>query len=103
VSTITTSLTHVRLARLPLAGLHLGAIGWIGLPRLDEAVDWSLLLERESFFYLVLSAGATLFFLLLRAALAWYADRRLRDPALPFTENAVRAGAAFFSAPEIKQ
>src|SRR5437879_5320036 len=71
---------HVRLARLPLDGLHLRQIldrvyrGW------DEAVDWSLLLERESFFYLVLSAAATLFFLLLRAVLGWYADRLLRIP-----------------------
>jgi hypothetical protein len=44
-----------------------------------------------------------LFFLLLRAALAWYADRRLRVPRFHLRENAVRAGAAFFSAPEIKQ
>ena len=95
---------HVRLERVPLfAVIHLrkafDAIyaGW------DEAVDWSLLLERESFFYLVLSAGATLFFLLLRAGLAWYADRRLRVPRFHLREKAVRAGAAFFSAPEIKQ
>jgi hypothetical protein len=95
--------THVRLARLPLAGLNLGRLLDRVYPGWDEAVDWSLLLERESFFYLVLSAGATLFFLLLRAALAWYADRRLRVPRFHLRENAVRAGAAFFSAPEIKQ
>lgn len=94
---------HVRLARLPLEGLHLRRLldsiymGW------DEAVDWSLLLERESFFYLVASLGATLFFLLLRAMLARYADSRLRIPRFHLREHAVRAGAAFFSAPEIKQ
>jgi hypothetical protein len=66
-------------------------------------VDWSLLLERESFFYLVLSGGATLFFLLLRAGLAWYADRRLRVRRFHLREHAIRAGATFFSAPEIKQ
>jgi glycopeptide antibiotics resistance protein len=68
-----------------------------------EAADWSLLLECESFFYLLVSAGATLFFLFLRAALAWYADRRLRVPRFHLRENAVRAGAAFFFASEIKQ
>ncbi len=95
---------HVRLERVPLfAVLHLRRVldaifaGW------DEAVDWSLLLERESFFYLVLSAVATLFFLLLRAVLAWYADSRLRIPRFHLREHAIRAGAAFFSAPEIKQ
>jgi len=94
---------HVRLARLPLEGLHLRRLLDSINPGWDEAVDWSLLLERESFFYLVLSIVGTLFFLLLRAALAWYADSRLRIPRFHLREHAIRAGAAFFSAPEIKQ
>jgi len=94
---------HVRLARLPLDGLHLRPLLDRVYPGWEEAVDWSLLLERESFFYLVLSAAATLSFLLLRAALAWYADHRLRIPRFHLREHAIRAGAAFFSAPEIKQ
>lgn len=94
---------HVRLARLPLEGLHLRQFLGKVYPGWDEVVDWSLLLERESFLYLVLSAGATLFFLLLRAGLAWYADHRLRVPRFHLRDNAVRAGAAFFSTPEIKQ
>jgi len=94
---------HVRLARLPLDGLHLRQLLGKIYPGWDEVVDWSLLLERESFFYLVLSGGATLFFLLLRAGLAWYADRRLRVRRFHLREHAVRAGATFFSAPEIKQ
>lgn len=94
---------HVRLARLPLEGLHLRPMLDRVYPGWDEAVDWSLLLERESFFYLVLSLAATLFFLLLRVVLAWYADSRLRIPRFHLREHAIRAGAAFFSAPEIKQ
>jgi transglutaminase superfamily protein len=94
---------HVRLARLPLEGLHLRRVLDRIYPGWDEVVDWSLLLERESFFYLVLSASATLFFLLLRAVLAWYADSRLRIPRFHLRDHAIRAGAAFFSAPEIKQ
>jgi hypothetical protein len=94
---------HVRLARLPLEGLHLRRfLDWV-YPGWDEAVDWSLLLERESFFYLVLSGAATLFFLLVRAVLAWYADSRLRIPRFHLRQNFLRAGAVFFSAPEIKQ
>lgn len=46
---------------------------------------------------------AAMFFLLLRAALAWCADHRLRIPRFHLREHVVRAGATFFSAPEIKQ
>jgi Transglutaminase-like superfamily len=94
---------HVRLARLPLEGLHLLRLLDGVYPGWDEALDWSLLLERESFFYLVLSGAATLCFLLLRVLLAWYADSRLRIPRFRLRTKAIRAGEAFFSAPEIKQ
>jgi hypothetical protein len=94
---------HLRLARLPLDGLHLRSVLEAIYPGWDEALDWSLLLERESFFYLVLAAAATLFFLLLREMLAWYADSRLRIPRFHLRDHVFRAGAAFFSTPEIKQ
>jgi hypothetical protein len=94
---------HVRLARLPLEELHLRRLLDSIYPGWDEAVDWSLFLERESFFYVALFAGATMFLLLLRALLARYADSRLRIPRFHLREHAVRAGATFFSAPEIKQ
>jgi hypothetical protein len=94
---------HVRLARLPLGGLHVRRLlDWV-YPGWDEAVDWSLLLERESFFYLVLSGSATLLFLLVRAVLAWYADSHLRVPRFHLRQNLLRAGVAFFSTPEIKE
>jgi len=94
---------HVRLARLPYIGFGLRRLLGAVVPGWEEAVDWSLLLERESFFYLVLSVAAMLFLLLLRAMLAWYADSRLRIPRFHLREHALRAGVAFFSAPEIKQ
>ena len=94
---------HVRLARLPYIGFGLKkALAFVS-PGWEEAIDWSLLLERESFFYLVLSVAAMLFLLLLRAVLAWYADSRLRIPRFHLREHALRAGVAFFSTPEIKQ
>jgi hypothetical protein len=94
---------HVRLARLPLDGLHLRRLlDWV-YPGWDEVVDWSLPLERESFFYLLLSGFATLFFLLVRAVLAWYADRHLGVPRFHLRQNFLRAGVAFFSTPEIKE
>jgi hypothetical protein len=94
---------HVRVERLPLDGLHLRRVLDRINPGWDEAVDWSLLLERESFFYLVLSAAAAIFFLTARGMLAWYADRRLRIPRFHLREHMIRAGTAFVSTPEIKQ
>jgi Transglutaminase-like superfamily len=94
---------HVRLVRLPYIGLGLKKLLGTIAPGWEEAIDWSLLLERESFFYLVLSVTAMLLFLLLRAVLAWYADSRLRVRRFHLREHALRAGVAFFSTPEIKQ
>lgn len=94
---------HVRLARLPYIGFGLRKILSAVFPGWEEAIDWSLLLERESFFYLVLSVATMLLLLLLRAVLAWYADSRLRIPRFHLREHALRAGVAFFSTPEIKQ
>jgi hypothetical protein len=96
-------LAHIRLTRLPYVGFGLKKMLGTIAPGWEEAIDWSLLLERESFFYLVLSVTAMLLFLLLRAALAWYADSRLRVPRFHLREHALRAGVAFFSTPEIKQ
>lgn len=97
------SVAHVRLTRLPFQGFHLRKVFDTIYPGWEEAVDWSLLLERVSFFYLVLAAVAAIFFLLLRQALAWYADSMLRIPRFHFREKLMRASMAFFSTPEIKE
>ncbi len=97
------SYAHVRVARLPLQGLGLRRVLEGISPNWDEAFDWSLLLERESFFVLVSSATLALFFLLLRAYLGWYADQRLKIPRFHFREHFIRAAAVFFSTPEIER
>ena len=94
---------HVRVTRVPYIGLALKKTLAAIAPGWEEAIDWSLLLERESFFYLVLSVTSLLLLLLLRAVLAWYADSRLRIPRFHLREHALRAGVAFFSTPGIKQ
>src|SRR5436190_6872820 len=54
------SFAHVRLARLPLDGLHLrGLLGSL-YPGWDEAVDWSLLLSANPFFNWCFSPPARL-------------------------------------------
>jgi hypothetical protein len=93
---------HVRLARLPF-GLHLQRVLEEIDPDWDEAVDWSLLLERQSFFYLVLAAAVAFILLAARFMLGWYADSRLRIPRFHLRQKMIRASVAFFSTPEIKQ
>jgi Transglutaminase-like superfamily len=93
---------HVRTARLPLDGLHLRAALDAISPHWEESLDWSLLLERESFFALVLAAVGVFFLLALRFVLAWHADYRLRIHRFHLREHFLRAGAALFSTPEIK-
>jgi hypothetical protein len=93
---------HVRIARLPLDGLRLRPMLDGIFPGWEESVDWSLLLERESFFVLTTAASATFLLLLLRLFLAWYADQRLKMPRFRLRSHLIRAGAAFFTTPEIK-
>jgi hypothetical protein len=93
---------HVRVARFPLDGLRLRNIMDHVFPGWDEKVDWSLLLERESFFAVATATFATLFLLLLRQFLAWYADQRLKISRFHLRSHLARAGAALFTTPEIK-
>ena len=94
---------HVRIASLPMQGLGLRHFLDSVDPGWDEQFNWSLLLERESFFILFVSGGATILFLSLRFVMAWYADNRLRIPRFQLRTHAARAGAAFLSTPEIKE
>jgi len=93
---------HVRLARLPLEGFHLRRFLDKAVPGWEESLDWTLLLERESFFALCASALACFVFLLLRILLGWYADNRLKIPRFQLRSQFIRAGTTFFRAPEIK-
>ena len=93
---------HVHLSALPLKGFQIRERLDRYLPGWDEYLDWSLLLERRSFFYLFLSFSSLLVLTLLRFFLAWIADHRLRIPRFHVRENLVRATAAFFTSPEIK-
>jgi hypothetical protein len=93
---------HVRLARLPMQGFHLRWILDKTVPGWEESVDWTLLLERESFFALCASVFAFVVFLLLRIILGWYADHRIKIPRFQLRSQVIRAGTALFRAPEIK-
>jgi len=92
---------HVRIGRLPMVGLGLRRVLDWALPSWEEKADWSLLLERESFFVLFISAAVTIFLVFVRVVLAWFADRRLHVPRFHLRRYFQRAGAALFSTPEI--
>jgi hypothetical protein len=93
---------HVRLARLPLDGFHLRKLLESTLPGWDETLDWSLFLERDSYFILVITAAAAFLLLTLRLLLAWYADRRLLLSRFHFRQHLLRATSAFLNTPEIQ-
>jgi hypothetical protein len=93
---------HVRLARLPLDGFRLRKLLESVLPGWDETLDWSLFLERESYFVLVITAASAFFLLTLRLMLAWYADRRLQVSRFHFRQHFLRATSAFLTTPEIE-
>jgi Transglutaminase-like superfamily len=97
------SFAHVRIARLPMDGFGLRRLLQDIYPNWDEDSDWSLLLERESFFFFSVSAFSFIFFFVLRVLLAWYADNRLRVPRFHFRRHMVRAGATLVSTPEIEK
>jgi hypothetical protein len=93
---------HVRVNKLGLGAARLRPILNRMLPGWEERLDWSLLVERESFFVLTLAAVATLLLFLLRQALAWCADRRWKLSRFRLRSHVSRAGTAFFTTPEIK-
>ena len=93
---------HVRLARLPMQGFHLRWVLDKIAPGWEESVDWTLLLERESFFALFASALGFLVLLLVRFLLGWFADHRLMISRFQLRSQFIRAGTTFFRAPEIK-
>jgi Transglutaminase-like superfamily len=96
------SVAHVRLARLPLNGFYLRGLLDAVAPGWEESADWSLLLERESYFIFFIALLSSLLFFFLRTFLAWYADNRLKIPRFRLRERVVRVGAAFSSPPELK-
>jgi transglutaminase-like putative cysteine protease len=93
---------HVRLARLPLDAFHLRKLLESILPGWDETLDWSLFLERESYFALVITAASAFLLLAARLLLAWYADRRLLVSRFHFRQHLLRATSAFLTTPEIQ-
>jgi hypothetical protein len=69
--------THVRLSRIPILGRILrDTLDWIW-PTWEEHLDWTLLLERDSFAFFAIASFALVFLVLARQFVGHYGERRL--------------------------
>ena len=83
---------HVRLRKIPLIGGYLRGILNFIWPPWEEAINWTLLVERESFAMLVISSLVLCFTLALRLLLGWYCSRRLGIVRVLLRDQIKRAG-----------
>ena len=93
---------HIRVSKLPLVGLQLRKVLDRVVPGWEDAEDWSLLLERESFLALTIAVISLICLLSARMLMGWFADNRLKVPRFHLRSRFWRAGATFWRAPEIK-
>lgn len=90
---------HIRLSRVPVLGRPLrGALDAV-LPGWEEAINWTLVLERESFALTLLVVLLMCFSLAVLSALSWYGERRLGITRVHLREQLIRVGAILFSNP----
>jgi len=85
---------HVRLARIPWIGRHLRGIFNFIWPPWEEAINWTLLVERESFAMLVASIFLLCFALAVRLLLGWYCKNKLGISRERLRDQILRAGHA---------
>lgn len=83
---------HVRLSRIPVVGSHLRVIFNAIWPAWEESINWTLLVERESFAMLVASCLLLCFALTVRLFLGWYCSRRLGIARVRLRDQIVRVG-----------
>ena len=91
---------HVRLTRIPLVGRFLRqALNFIW-PSWEESINWTLLLERESFALLTFSILLLGFALAARLILGWYCSRKLGIARVRLRDQLARAGEVLVSDPK---
>jgi hypothetical protein len=94
------STVHVRLARIPLVGTYLRRIFTFIWPSWEESINWTLLLERESFAMLTISILMLCLALAVRMFLSWYCFRKLGIVRVRLRDQLVRAGEILLSNPK---
>lgn len=88
------STSHVRLRRIPWIGKYLRGIFNFIWPGWEESINWTLLLERESFAMLVVSIFLFCFALAARFLLGWYCRSKLGIARKRLRDQIRRAGTA---------
>ncbi len=88
------STVHVRLARIPWIGRYLRGIFNVIWPPWEETINWTLLVERESFAMLVASISLLCFALAARLLLGWYCRSKLGIARERLRDQILRAGHA---------
>ena len=83
---------HVRLERIPWIGRHLRGIFNSIWPGWEEAINWTLLVERESFGMLVASVFLLCIALAARLLLGWYCKEKLGIARERLRDQILRAG-----------
>ena len=91
---------HVRLGRIPIIGRHLRPIFNAIWPSWEESVNWTLLVERESFAMLIASLILFCFALVARMALAWSCGSRLGIVRERLRDQLLRAGQPVAGTPQ---
>jgi hypothetical protein len=93
------STSHVRLRRIPLVGKYLRPILNFVWPNWEETINWTLLVERESFAMLVASIFLVCFALVGRFLLGWYCAHRLAIARVRLRDQLLRAGQMLAGSP----
>jgi hypothetical protein len=91
---------HIRLARIPLVGGLLRRVLNFLWPSWEESINWTLLLERESFAVLTIAIFLLCFALVIRLFLSWYCSRRLGIVRVRLRDQLARAGQVLISNPK---
>jgi transglutaminase superfamily protein len=88
---------HVRVSRIPFVGRHLRPILKFIWPSWEESINWTLLMERESFALLTTSILLLCFALAVRVFLGWYCSRKLGVHRVRLRDQLGRAGSVLLS------
>ena len=91
---------HVRLSRIPVVGALLRQVLNFIWPSWEESINWTLLLERESFALLTISIIILLLALALRFILGWYCTRKLGIARVRLRDQLAKAGEVLVSNPK---
>jgi hypothetical protein len=91
------STVHVRLNRIPLLGPTLRRTLTFLWPSWEESINWTMLVERESFAMMTISILLLCSVLVARLLLGWYCSRKLGIVRIRLRDQFFKVGDILFS------